>query len=85
MLVQFNENWTESFSGWHGQKTVRPILWWDLKIECVSEEWTDGLHWFFACWYRFTKIKSWSKIYWVGMVENGCGKSVHETLKSAVS
>ena len=29
----------------------------------VSEEWTDVINWFFAGWYRFTKIKSWSKFY----------------------
>ena len=29
----------------------------------VTEEWTDGINWFFACWYRFTKTKRWSKIY----------------------
>ena len=56
---------------------------WTLKLT-VSEEWTDGINWFFACWYRFTKIKSWSKIYWVGMVKNGCGYSGHGTLKMTV-
>ena len=30
---------------------------------------------FFACWYRFSKIKSWSKLFWLGMVKNGCGQS----------
>ena len=34
-----------------------------LKLT-VSEEWTDGINWFFACWYRFTKTKSWSKYFW---------------------
>ena len=40
-----------------------------LKL-ILSDEWKDLINWFFACWYRFTKIKSWSKIYWVGMVKN---------------
>ena len=43
-----------------------------LKLT-VSEEWTDGINWFFACWYRFTKIKSWSKMFSVDIVKNGCG------------
>ena len=33
-----------------------------LKLT-VSEGWTDGVNWFFACQYRFTKIKSWSNIF----------------------
>ena len=55
-----------------------------LKL-ILSDEWKDLINWFFACWYRFTKIKSWSKIYWVGMVKNDCGQSGHETPKLAVS
>ena len=39
----------------------------------------------FACWFRFTKIKSWSNIYWVGMVKNVCGQSGCETIKLTVS
>ena len=28
----------------------------------LSDEWTDGTNWFFACWYRFTQIdQNWSK------------------------
>ena len=57
---------------------------WTLKLT-VSEEWTDGINWFFACQYRFTKIKSWSKHFWVGIVKNGCGQSDHRTLKLSVS
>ena len=51
-----------------------------LKLT-VSEEWTDGINWIFACWYRFTKSKIWSKSFWVGMVEYGCGKSGYGTVK----
>ena len=47
---------------------------WTLKLT-VSQEWVDGINWIFACWYRFTKIKSWSKIYWVSLVKNGCDQS----------
>ena len=42
-----------------------------LKLT-LSEEWTNGINWFFACWCRFITVKSWSKFYWVGMVKNGC-------------
>ena len=31
------------------------------------------------------KVKSWSKIFWVGMVKNGCGQSGHGTIKLTVS
>ena len=51
-----------------------------LKLT-LSEEWTNGINWFFACWCRFITIKSWSKIYWIGMVKNDCGQSGHGTLK----
>ena len=30
---------------------------------------------FFACWYKFTKVKSWSKLFCLGMVKNGFGQS----------
>ena len=55
-----------------------------LKLT-LSEEWTNGLNWFFACWCRFITIKSWSKFYWVGMVKNECCQSGHGTLKLTVS
>ena len=54
-----------------------------LKLTAF-EEWTDGLKWFFACWYKFTKIKSLSKICWEGMVKNWCGQSGHWTLNLTV-
>ena len=30
---------------------------------------------FLACWYKFTKIKSWLKFFWLGMIKNGYGQS----------
>ena len=51
----------------------------------VSERWKDGINWFFACWYRFTKIKNWSKKFWVGIAKNVRGQSGHWTLKLTVS
>ena len=57
---------------------------WTLKlIEC--EEWTDGIYRFFACWYKFIQIKSYLKIFVVGMVNNGCGQSGDGALKLTVS
>ena len=50
----------------------------------ISREWTDGINWFFACWHKFTQIKKWLKIFWVGMVEHGCKKFGDETLKLTV-
>ena len=36
----------------------------------VSQEWIDEMCWFFACWYKFRKAKSYFNNYWVGMVKN---------------
>ena len=54
-----------------------------LKIDCMLKmnRWKN---WFFWCWYRFSKNKSRSKISWMGMVEDGCGKCGHGTLKLTV-
>ena len=53
-----------------------------LKL-AASEKWINGINRFFACWYRFTKIKSWSKLFWVGVVKNERGQSGHGTLQLA--
>ena len=55
-----------------------------LKL-MVSEECTDGINWFFLCWYKFRQAKSSFNDSWVGVVKNGSGILLHETLKSAVS
>ena len=52
-----------------------------LKL-AVSQEWIDGMNWFFACWCKFKKAKSYFNDFWVGQVKNGCCHLVHETLKS---
>ena len=41
--------------------------------------------WFFACWYKFTYIESWSNNFWLGMGRNGRGQSGHGTLRLTVS
>ena len=43
----------QSFKGWHGQKYGGHSCYKTLKLT-ISEEWTDGINWFFECWYRFT-------------------------------
>ena len=68
--------WSKNECGQSGDGT--------LKLT-VSEEWPDRINWFFACWYRFSKIKSWSNFLRMGMVKNGSCQSVHRTLKLTVS
>ena len=43
------------------------------------------MRWFFTCWYKFRKPKSYFNNHWVGMVKNGQGLIDHGTLKSGVS
>ena len=47
----------------------------------ISPEQVDETASFFACWHKFTKIRSWSKFFWLGMVKNWCGQSGLWTLK----
>ena len=55
-----------------------------LKLT-VSWEWKDQTNWFFACWCKFKKAKSYFNDFRVGMVKNEHGQLVHETLNSVVS
>ena len=63
--------------GWHGQKWVWMGWFWvgqsghgTLKLT-VSYNWADGINWFFAFRYKFTK--SWFSHFWVGLVKNASG------------
>ena len=38
---------------------------------------------FFACWNKIRKAKSYFTDFWVGLVSNGRGHLVYETLKFA--
>ena len=60
---------------------------WDSRIfkSSISPEEGDYTASFFACWYKFMKIKSWFKIFWLGMFKNGCGQSGLWNLKLIVS
>ena len=51
----------------------------------VPQERSDGINWSFACWYNFTQIKRWLKLFGVSMAKNGCGQSGDRTLKLTVS
>ena len=45
--------------GWSWSKYERgQSALWTLNLT-VSQEWTDGINWCFACWYKFTEIRSW--------------------------
>ena len=50
----------------------------------VSQEWIDEMSWFFACWYKFRKAKSFFS-YWVGIAKNGRDLIDHGTQKQGVS
>ena len=39
-----------------------------IFISAISPERIDEIAWYFACWYKFMKIKSLLKLFWVGMV-----------------
>ena len=50
----------------------------------VSQEWIDEVSWFFPCWYKFRKAKSYVNSYWMGTVKNGWGLIDHGILKSGL-
>ena len=54
-----------------------------LKL-AVSLERIYGINWFFECWYKFRKAKSYCNNHWVGMVKNGHSLLTHGTPKFPV-
>ena len=50
----------------------------------ASQEWIVVKGWFFACWCKFGKAKSYFNNYWMGKVKNGRGILDHETPKSGI-
>ena len=64
-------------------KCGQPGLW-TLKLT-VSQQRDDETNWFFACFYNFTQIKGWLKVFGVNMVKNRFGQSGEGTLKFTVS
>ena len=81
-----NEKWTNRitdfacwyrfrfFLGWHGQNWVGQSCHGTLEL-ALSQKWTNGINWFFACWCTFRKAKSGFSYFWMGMVKN-----VHDLL-----
>ena len=67
----------------------RPKCFQPITLQCfystVSPEQIKKIAWFFACWHKFTLIKSWSNVFWVDMAKNGRGQSGHLTLELTVS
>ena len=51
----------------------------------VSQELIYEMRWFFVCWYKFKKAKSYFNSYWVGMVRNARDFLDRGTLKSGIS
>ena len=51
----------------------------------VSQEWVNELGWFFACWYKFMKAKSYFNNYWMGVIKNGRGLKDRRILKPGIS
>ena len=71
----------KNFLNWHDQKWVWSVWSWDSKIVCISRmNWWNEL--IFSWWCKFGKGKSYFNDFWVGLVKNGRGHLVHETLKS---
>ena len=67
----------KNFLGVHGQKWVW-LVWsqgWKMNI------WNKGI---FSYWYKCRKAKSGFNYFWMGLVKNGLGFLVHETLISVV-
>ena len=60
----------------YGPKCYQPIRLQDFLIN-LSPEQMNKIAWLFACWYKFTWIKQWSKMFLGDMVINGCGQSGH--------
>ena len=40
--------------------------------------------WFFACWYKFRKTKSWFNDFWVGLVKDGRGPLVQSAASRCI-
>ena len=66
-------------------KNERDLVGLGTLKSAVSQEWSNELGWFFACWYKFMKVKSCFKNYWVSMVKNGWGLKDCGTLKPGTS
>ena len=71
--------WLGFVRNWSGQSGLGT-----LKL-AVSQEWIDGINWFFACQFKLSNFKSFCDDFGVGVVKNEHGYLLNETLESAVS
>ena len=70
--------------GWVWSKMCVGYLGNGILKSALSQEWIDELSWFFACWYKFRKPKSYFNVHFVGMTKYGHGLLGHGTLKFVV-
>ena len=60
--------------GGYDQNWVWPVWSQDSEIDC-TQEWTDGMNWFFVSRRKFRNAKSYFSNFWVGLVKNWHGHS----------
>ena len=74
----------QNFLGGHGHKWAWPVWSWDSEISCISRitRWNELI---FCMLVQIQESLSYFNDFLVGMVRDGRGHLVHETLKSAVS
>ena len=81
MLIQiYKLDVDQNILSGHGQKLV-----WSVGHEplnsTLSQEWTEGINWFFECCYKFRENKNYFNDFWVFVMRiEGCLK-FNETLK----
>ena len=76
--------WEKSCSWDIGQNALRQSNCMIFK-RTISPKQINETTSFLACLYKFTKIKSGLKIFWLGMVKNGYGQSGLWALKFTIS
>ena len=66
----------------HGQKCTKHKMYLiTMMAMCYKPDKKESVgqntlsQWLFASWYKFTKIKNWSKIFWLRMIKNRCDQS----------
>ena len=74
----------ENFLNGHGQKWCGQSGYGTRKLT-LSQEWTDGINWFFCRQVQIHENQKSIEVFWLGMVRNGCGQSGHWTLKLIIS
>ena len=89
MLIQIpiKQKSIKNFCSGCGQHCVWPVCISVWKSVCVkltlSQEWIDGVNWFFACWWKFRKVKNCLNAFWVGLVKTSFDYLANETVQPA--